>query len=216
MTPRLIFLFSIIFTTQLMAELPESYDKNTNDELKRIIFLGDSLTAGYGLEREEAYPVLIEKILKVKGINVDVVNGGLSGDTTAGGLRRVDWVLAKGGDVLVIALGANDGLRGLNPKETKKNIIAIINRAREINPDIRIGVSEMLVPPSMGESYSQAFKEIYKEVAEEQKVVLLPFLLEGVAGDEKLNQKDGIHPTAKGQKIIAKNIAPKIMDLISK
>lgn len=169
----------------------------------RIIFLGDSLTAGYGLAREEAYPALLETRVQALRRDAKVVNAGVSGDTTAGGLRRIGWVMAEGGDVLVVALGANDGLRGVDPGETERNLMGIIDAARKKNPRIKILLAGMQMPPNMGLGYTADFARLFPKVAKVRGVELIPFLLEGVAGRPELNQEDGIHPTAAGQRIVA-------------
>ena len=180
-----------------------------------ILFLGDSLTAGYGIGKEHAYPALIEKKIRDANSQARVINAGISGNTTAGGLRRLNWYFRQRIDVLVIALGGNDGLRGTDPEESKRNLEKIIDRARDTYPDIRIVLAGMLVPPNMGVSYSQRFREIFPELASEKDVTLVPFLLEGVGGIKGLNLPDGIHPNAQGQKIICKNIWRVLKPLLS-
>lgn len=179
---------------------------NANAPAKHIVILGDSITAGYGLDPKEAYPALLQKKIVTAKLPDTVANAGVSGDTTAGGLRRVAWAMAKGADVLVIALGGNDGLRGISPEETKKNLLGIIKKARAKNPEIKILVSGMQMPDNMGPKFTARFKAVFPEVAQESKATLIPFLLEGVGGIETLNQADGIHPTAEGQKKVAENI----------
>lgn len=176
--------------------------------LPRVVILGDSITAGYGLDKEQAYPALLERKFQEAGLAVEVVNAGVSGDTTAGGLRRIAWALGKGADVLVIALGGNDGLRGLSPEQTTANLKGIIDKAREKNPAIRIILAGMQMPANMGAAYTEAFKAIYPRVAESEKVTLVPFLLEGVGGDPAFNQDDQIHPNEKGQERIAQTMWP--------
>lgn len=182
---------------------------------RRIVVLGDSITAGYGLERHEAYPALLQKKVDEAGLAVEVANAGVSGDTTAGGLRRIDWALGqKGADVLVIALGGNDGLRGISPEQTEKNLTGIIEKARAKNPGLKILIAGMQMPDNMGPRYVEAFKAIFPKVADEQKIELLPFLLEGVGGDAKLNQADQIHPTAEGQQKIADLVWVKLKGML--
>ena len=139
-------------------------------------------------------------------MDYSVVNAGLSGETTASGLNRLDWVFKQNVDVLVIELGANDGLRGVSLKETKSNLEQIINTAREKNPEVKIILAGMQIPPNMGEEYTSEFRSLFPDLAEQYNLELIPFLLEGVAGDPKLNQEDGIHPTAEGQQILANNV----------
>jgi acyl-CoA thioesterase I len=185
------------------------YQSNT---VKTILFFGDSLTAGYGLSTEEAYPAWVEKQLNKSGKTCKVINAGLSGETSAGGLTRIDWVLRQPIDVFVLALGGNDGLRGLPTEQTQKNLQAIMDKVKAKNPNAKIVVAGMLAPPNMGSHYTNQFKVIFPELAKRNKATLLPFLLEGVAGNEKLNLADGIHPNAEGHKIVAgsavKVIAP--------
>jgi acyl-CoA thioesterase-1 len=181
---------------------------------KTILFFGDSLTAGYGLSAEEAFPALLEKELNKDKQQVKVINGGLSGETSAGGLSRIDWLLRKPIDVFVLELGANDGLRGLQLTQTKKNLQAIIDKVKTKYPDVKIIVAGMMVPPNMGKQYTEEFKNMFPQLAAQNKTVLIPFILKDVGGIEKLNQADGIHPTAEGHKIIAKNIKPILEKLL--
>lgn len=179
-----------------------------------ILFYGDSLTAGYGLSPEEAFPALIEKELTKGNKKVKVVNAGLSGETSAGGLNRIDWILKQPLDVFVLELGANDGLRGLPIDQTRKNLQAIIDKVRARYPQAKIVLAGMMVPPNMGTTYSDAFRNIYPDLAKKNNATLIPFLLDGVAGNEKLNQPDGIHPNVEGHRIVAKNLTPVFMKLI--
>lgn len=190
-----------------VAEAPA--EKAKEEEEKVILFFGNSLTAGYGLDDpSRAFPGLIQQRLDSLGYEqYKVVNAGLSGETTAGGLNRLDWVLERQPvDIFVLELGANDGLRGIDPEETRKNLEAMIEKVREANPEVKIILAGMMVPPSMGPEYSRAFRQVFPEVAEEKNVALIPFLLEDVAGEAELNQGDGIHPTEEGQKILAENV----------
>ncbi len=173
---------------------------------KVILFFGDSLTAGYGLSTEEAFPALIEKELNKSDKKVRVVNAGLSGETSAGGLGRIDWILRQPVDVFVLELGANDGLRGLPLEQTRKNLQSIIEKVRAKYPDCKIVLAGMMVPPNMGKQYTDEFKNIYPDLAKSNKATLIPFLLQDVGGIEKLNQADGIHPNVEGHKIIANNL----------
>ncbi|MBA4146413.1 MAG: arylesterase, partial [Cytophaga sp.] len=163
-----------------------------------ILFFGDSLTAGYGLSTEEAFPNLIEKQLLKKGKKVKVVNAGLSGETSAGGLSRLDWILKQPVEVFVLELGANDGLRGLPLDQTRNNLQAIIDKVKKKYPQTKIVLAGMMVPPNMGKEYTTSFQKLFPELAKKNNATLIPFLLDGVAGDAKLNQADGIHPTAEG------------------
>jgi acyl-CoA thioesterase-1 len=175
---------------------------------KVILFFGDSLTAGYGLSPEEAFPALIEKELNKNGQRVKVINAGLSGETSAGGLSRVDWILRQPVDVFVLELGGNDGLRGLPSEQTKINLQSIIDKVKMKLPNVRIVVAGMMVPPNMGTQYAEDFKNIFPTLAKKNNATLIPFLLKDVGGIEKLNQPDGIHPNVEGHKIVARNLAP--------
>jgi acyl-CoA thioesterase-1 len=181
---------------------------------KVILFFGDSLTAGYGLSTEEAFPALIEKELNKNGKVVTVVNAGLSGETSAGGLSRIDWILQQPIDVFVLELGGNDGLRGLPLDQTRKNLQAILDKVKAKYPDAKIVLAGMMVPPNMGKAYSDEFKNIYPDLSKKNKATLIPFLLTGVGGVEKLNQADGIHPNVEGHQIVAKNLTPVFRELI--
>ena len=213
-------LFLSLFMFLLFSSCGESAKKEekdtsedaTENELAReednkvILFFGDSLTAGYGLEQGEAFPELIQKKIDSSGLSYQVVNAGLSGETTSGGKNRIDWVLKQNVDVFILELGANDGLRGIPLKETRTNLQQIIDFVREKNPDIEIILAGMQIPPNMGQDYTTEFRNIFPELAEKNDIHLIPFLLEDVAGDPELNQQDGIHPTAEGQKILAENV----------
>jgi acyl-CoA thioesterase-1 len=173
---------------------------------RNILFLGDSITAGYGLEPAQAYPALIQGKINAKRWPFKVINAGQSGDTTAGGLSRMDWLLRNHIDVLVLELGGNDGLRGLPAETTRKNLQAIIGRSREKYPDVKILLAGMQVPPNMGHDYAKQFNAIFADIAKKNKAALVPFVLEGVGGVPALNLPDGIHPTAKGHEIVAANV----------
>ncbi len=177
-----------------------------DQQQKTILFFGDSITAGYGLEIEQAFPALIEQKVDSLGYNYRVVNAGLSGETSAGGLRRVDWILQQPVDIFVLELGGNDGLRGIDPESTKENLQGIINKVEDTYSDAAIILAGMQAPPNMGQDYTEAFHQMYHDLAEVNDVVFLPFILEGVAGDPDLNLPDGIHPTEKGHKIVAENV----------
>lgn len=173
---------------------------------KNILMFGDSITAGYGLDEDQAYPALIQEKIDSLGLNHNVVNAGLSGETTAGGARRVDWILQQQIDIFLLGLGGNDGLRGIDPEETKRNLVTIIEKVRDNNDEIDIILAGMQAPPNLGEQYTSRFREVFSEVANEYDLIYMPFLLEDVAGIDELNQSDGIHPTAEGQQIIADHI----------
>lgn len=171
-----------------------------------MVFLGDSLTAGYGLAEEQAFPALLEARMREAGLELPVVNAGVSGDTTAGGLSRLDWVLRQRVGVLVVALGANDGLRGVPVTETRRNLAQIIERGKA--EGARVVLAGMRLPVNYGPRYRSAFEVVYAELAKEHRVPIVPFLLDGVGGVARLNQADGIHPTAAGQRVIADVVWP--------
>ena len=175
-------------------------------EPKRIVVLGDSIAAGYGLDTEEAFPALIQQKIQRAGLNYTVVNAGLSGDTTAGGLRRIGWLLRQPVTILILELGGNDGLRGISPEETEKNLRGIIEKVREKYASAQIVLAGMQMPENMGPEYVTKFREIFPRVAKETRTALIPFLLEGVGGKADLNQPDRIHPTAEGHRIVAENV----------
>lgn len=181
---------------------------------KSILFFGDSLTAGYGLSPEEAFPALVEKELNKTSQQVKVTNAGLSGETSAGGLSRIDWILRSPVDIFVLELGANDGLRGLPLDQTRKNLQSIIDKVKAKYPNVKLVLAGMMVPPNLGKEYADDFKNIYPDLAKKNKATLIPFILEGVGGDEKLNQADGIHPNPEGHRIVAKNITKIIAPLL--
>jgi acyl-CoA thioesterase-1 len=175
-------------------------------EKKTIIFFGDSLTAGMGLSKEQAFPSIIESILIQKGNDVEVINAGLSGETSAGGLSRVDWILRKPVDIFVLELGANDALRGLPLDQTKQNLQGIIDKVRKKNPQTEIIIAGMMAPPNLGQQYTNEFRDVFASIAQENELVLIPFILQDVAGHADLNLPDGIHPNIEGHKIVANNI----------
>jgi acyl-CoA thioesterase-1 len=171
-----------------------------------ILFFGNSITAGYGVEPDEAFPALIGQKLDSAGLAYSIVNAGLSGETTAGGRSRVGWVLRQPVAVFVLELGGNDGLRGLPLADTRRNLQAIIDTVRRRSPEAQIVLAGMQIPPNLGPDYATQFKKLYAELAEKNQVKLIPFLLEGVGGVRKLNQRDGIHPTPAGHRLVARNV----------
>ena len=169
-------------------------------EAPRIVILGDSLTAGLGLDRSQAFPALLQKRLDAEGHRYQVVNAGVSGDTTAGGLRRLDWSIEGNTRILVVALGGNDGLRGLPPSETRANLKEIITRAQRRG--IAVVLAGMEAPPNYGADYTAEFRQVFQDLAKTHDVPFIPFLLDGVAGVSRLNQPDGIHPNPAGARIV--------------
>jgi acyl-CoA thioesterase-1 len=178
------------------------------------VAFGDSLTAGYGLPAGDAFPAQLQRALAAKGITVTVVNAGVSGDTSTGGLARLDWSVPDGTDAVILELGANDALRGLNPAITRKALDAILHRLTERK--IPVLLCGMIAPPNLGAEYGQAFNAIYPELATTDGAILYPFFLTGVAADPKLNQPDGIHPTAAGVAVIVTHIIPQVEKLIAR
>ena len=179
---------------------------DTSELPKRLLVLGDSLAAGYGLAVEEAFPAQLEKALRQAGHNVAVINAGVSGDTTAGGLSRLDWALADKPHLVLVELGGNDALRGLPPEETRANLGAILERLEKAG--VRILLAGMQAPHNLGEQYTAAFNRIYPQLAQQHRITLYPFFLDGVALDPALNQADGIHPNARGVAVIVARILP--------
>lgn len=189
-----------IFSAAIFAETPAP---SAPASTKTVVFLGDSLTAGLGVQPTEAFPALVAEKIRAAGLSYQVENAGLSGDTSAGGLRRIDWLLQRRIDLLVIELGANDGLRGLDLKSLKANLQAIIDKTKAKNPQVKIVLAGMQVPPNLGAEYTAGFQRVFNELARENNATLIPFLLEGVGGHRELNQQDLIHPSPAGHRIIA-------------
>ncbi len=181
-------------------------ENSTENVTKNVLIFGDSITAGFGLDAEQAFPAILQTKVEDLGWEFNIINGGLSGDTSAGGLRRINWMLRETVDVLVLELGGNDGLRGTSPEVTRQNLQAIINEVRTKNPDVEIILAGMQIPPNLGQDYTAQFKDVFPSLAEENKAHLIPFLLENVGGVPSLNQPDGIHPTAEEHKIVAENV----------
>ncbi|MCB0278642.1 MAG: arylesterase [Calditrichaeota bacterium] len=176
------------------------------DSKKTILFFGDSLTAGNGISPANAFPALIQEKIDSLGLSYSVINAGLSGETSAGGLRRINWVLQKPVDIFILELGANDGLRGVKLNDTEKNLQQIIDIVREKNPSVKIVLAGMKVPPNMGPVYEQQFDRLFPKLAKKNETALIPFLLKNVGGIKELNQSDQIHPTEAGHQIVAKTV----------
>lgn len=189
-------------------------ETNAQKNKKTILFFGDSITAGYGLVEEEAFPALIQQKVDSLGLNYRIVNSGLSGETSAGGVRRIDWVLQQPIDIFVLELGGNDGLRGIAPDNTRDNLQGIISKVRDSYPNVTIVLTGMEAPPNMGQTYISEFRSIYNQLDEKNEIVFMPFILEGVAGNPDLNLPDGIHPTAEGHKIVAENLWEILLPLL--
>lgn len=182
--------------------------------LKTILFFGNSLTAGYGVDPSEAFPALIQEKIDSLKLPYQVVNAGLSGETTAGGKSRIDWILRQKVDVFVLELGANDGLRGIPVTETAKNLQDIIDKVKAKYPNAKLVMAGMQVPPNMGSRYSTEFRAVFHQVAEKNKMAFVPFLLKGVGGNTDFNQSDGIHPTVRGHEILANNVWDILKDIL--
>ncbi|EDY80743.1 GDSL-like lipase/acylhydrolase, putative [Verrucomicrobiia bacterium DG1235] len=203
----MIALLALLFATNLLA---------SSESSKRILFLGDSLTAGYGINPQFAYPNRIAKKIETLGLDYSVTPAGLSGETSAGGLRRANWVMQKPVSILVIALGANDGLRGIDLSDTRKNLQGIIDLARKKYPEVKIVLAGMQMPPNLGEDYTKEFRTMYPSLAEANQAALIPFLLEGVGGNPELNIADGIHPNPDGHAIVAETVWKVLEPLLTK
>lgn len=218
--------FLLLITNASCRETSEKKSSSSQEEIesadslqtvskdKIVLCFGNSLTAGMGLDEDDAFPAVLQRKVDSLGLSYKVVNAGLSGETTASGKNRIEWVLNQKVDVFVLELGANDGLRGIHPNETKNNLQTIIDIVREKNPDTKIILAGMQMPPNLGEEYTEAFKNIFPELAKSNGIELVPFLLENVAGIAELNQSDGIHPTTEGQKILAENVWSVLKDVL--
>ena len=196
----------LILLVSVTCGAQSSLANNTVEHVKRLLILGDSLTAGYGLAASEAFPVQLEKALQQSGYNVAVVNAGVSGDTSAGGLARLEWALADAPQIVIVELGGNDALRGLPPEMTFDNLDAILERLKVAG--IRVILAGMKAPRNLGDDYTAAFDQIYPQLASKYNVSFYPFFLDGVALDPALNQADGIHPNATGVGVIVERILP--------
>jgi acyl-CoA thioesterase-1 len=195
--------------TQPEGAKPATKDTTTSTaaDRKTILFFGNSLTAGYGLDDpNQAFAGLVQARLDSLGLPWQVVNAGVSGETTAGGEGRIDWILKNPVDIFILELGGNDGLRGIPIEETRSNLQSIIDKVRAKNKDTKIILAGMMVPPNMGPDYGKAFQKVYPELAAKNNTALIPFLLEGVGGEPKLNLPDGIHPTPEGHKIVMETV----------
>lgn len=191
---RLLILF-LLFTTSVFAQ-----------EKKTILIFGDSIAAGYGIEPNQAFPAIIQNKIDSLGMSYEVINGGLSGETSAGGLRRINWVLQREVDIMILELGGNDGLRGIDLSSTKENLQGIINRALENNPDMEIFIAGMQVPPNLGIDYTREFQNLYPDLAKNNNLQLIPLILDKVGGRDEFMQPDQIHPNAKGHRIVANTV----------
>jgi acyl-CoA thioesterase-1 len=192
------------------TQLEEANSSTVLSDQKIILFYGNSLTAGYGIDADDAFPGLTQTRIDSLGLDYKVINGGLSGETTAGGLSRLDWFLEDKPEIFILELGGNDGLRGIAITETKSNLLAMVDKVRAKFPETKIILAGMQIPPNMGQEYSNEFKEIFPAVAKEKNIALIPFLLQSVGGIPELNLPDGIHPTEEGHQIVFETIWPYI------
>lgn len=212
---RLLFLFLVITIFRAESFYFEIDSLNTGaDDPVTIVIFGDSITAGFGLDQEQAFPALIQKKADSLQVPVEVVNAGLSGETSAGGRARVGWILRRPMDIFVLELGGNDALRGVSPAATYENLRSIIDQVRQSSPETRILLTGMEAPPNMGPNYTAEFRRVYSRLAEDEGIAFMPFILEQVGGIVELNQADGIHPTEEGHAIIAENLWPYLEPLI--
>ena len=217
----IILVLIMLFSGCTNNKKPGNSDQNNKDKesvavvkKKTIVFFGNSLTAGYGLSPEEAFPAIIQKKIDSLGLPYQVINAGVSGETSSGGKTRIDWILREPVDIFVLELGANDGLRGTPLSETKKNLQDIIDIVKAKYPHIKLVFAGMEIPPNMGQAYTTEFRNIYTDLAAKNNMTLIPFLLQGVGGEPALNLEDGIHPTAEGHRIVAENVWRELAKLL--
>jgi acyl-CoA thioesterase-1 len=189
-------------------------DTSVTRNVKHIIFMGNSITAGYGVMESEAFPALIQTKIDSLKLPYKVVNAGISGETSADGVSRINWVLKQPADVFVLELGGNDGLRGIPLQQTEANLQSIIDTVKKKYPQAKVILAGMEIPPNMGKKYTDEFRELYGRLAKKNNALLIPFLLKGVGGDPKLNQADGIHPNVEGHKIVAENVWAVLKDVL--
>jgi acyl-CoA thioesterase-1 len=195
-------------------ELDKKETTSPGPVVKTIVFFGNSLTAGYGLEPSQAFPALLQQKIDSQKLAYKVINAGVSGETSSGGNSRVDWILEQPVDIFVLELGANDGLRGLPLSETRSNLQSIIDKVKSRYPRAEIVIAGMQMPPNLGQQYTAEFRSIFPDLAKKNNCRLIPFILEGVGGEAKFNQEDGIHPTAEGHKIVAENVWRELQPLL--
>jgi acyl-CoA thioesterase I len=214
---NVILLIAIVSCNNHRQDKPQ-HDKSNSVvsavKVKTILFFGNSLTAGYGVDPSEAFPALIQNKIDSLQLNYKAINAGVSGETSSGGDSRVNWILRQPVDIFVLELGGNDGLRGIPLTETKKNLQLIIDKVKAKYPEAKLILAGMQLPPNMGQQYASEFKNLYPDLAAKNRISLIPFLLQGVGGEAKLNQQDGIHPTAEGHKIVAENVWKVLRDFL--
>ena len=225
---RLVFIAKLLLSVVVLASCNGEKKENaeTGDSVKTVakapagtkktlVFFGNSLTAAYGLDDpSKGFAGLIQKRIDSLGLDYKVINAGVSGETTSGGNSRIDWLLKQPLDIFVLELGGNDGLRGIPVSETRKNLQSILDKVHAKYPDAKLVLAGMQIPPNMGQKYASEFKAVYADIAKANNLTLIPFLLEGVGGESKLNLPDGIHPTEEGHKILAENVWVRIKDLL--
>ena len=219
---QLVFLITILFACNGTKKTEPTQDEAAQVEkavakkkTKTILFFGNSLTAAYGLDDpKKGFAGLTQKRIDSLGLDYKVINAGVSGETSAGGNSRIDWILKQPVDVFILELGGNDGLRGIPVTETKKNLQSILDKVKAKYPDAKLVLAGMQMPPSMGKTYITDFKNVYPELAAKNKLTLIPFLLENVGGEAKLNLPDGIHPTIEGHKIVAETVWKTLKDIL--
>ncbi|MCO6431166.1 MAG: arylesterase [Deltaproteobacteria bacterium] len=209
-------ILNLSFIIAVLCSVALALGKASASEPATILFLGDSLTAGYGIEQELAYPALVALKAREAGYNIEIINAGMSGDTSAGGVRRLPWILQRKVDIAVIALGANDGLRGLPVSTLKENLAAIVSQIRSKYPNCIIVVAGMKLPRNLGNDYNKSFEAVFEEVAREHNTEHIPFLLKEVAADPSLNQPDRLHPTSDGHEKIAATVWLTLEPILSK
>ncbi len=200
---KILSLFAIILSMQLFA---------ADQAPKKLVIIGDSITEGYGLSKEKAYPAVLEKMIQKSGHNYKVINGGISGSTTSSAMSRLTWFLRSKPDMIILALGANDGLRGIKVDVSKANLEKFIEKCQQVK--VKVVIAGMQVPPNYGEEYGKAFRQMYKDIISKYKIPSIPFLIEGVAGKAELNIEDGIHPNEKGHEIVAQNVYKHIKEFL--
>lgn len=216
-TVGLIMLFSACTNNEKPAGSDQNKTVKTDVSVakkKTIVFFGNSLTAGYGLSPSEAFPAIIQKRIDSLGLPYQVINAGVSGETSSGGNTRIDWILREPVDIFFLELGANDGLRGILLSETKKNLQDIIDKVKTKYPAAKLMLAGMQIPPNMGQVYTTEFRNLFTYLSNKNEMTLIPFLLEGVGGETNLNQEDGIHPTAEGHRIVAENVWKELEKLL--
>lgn len=197
------------------TSLASGTEAQQSQSAQHILFFGDSITAGYGLELEQAFPALVQEKINEAELPFTVTNAGLSGETSSGGLNRIDWLLRQPVDIFVLELGGNDGLRGVSLDLTASNLQGILDLVKEKNPDVTLVVAGMQIPPNLGPDYTKQFKDLFPELATQNNATLIPFILDGVAGIESLNLPDGIHPTADGHRIVAETVWKTLLPILN-